>query len=272
MNTSWSRIILIGVTAALAAVTLAQMPGDLVVTPTRVVLDDKSRSGDITLVNRSSQTVRYRLSLIDMEMSEDGMLIRTQSDENSAASILRLSPREIVLEPGVSQRIKIAAYFPTGMADRELRSHLEFEPISTPRSRTADPGTTFKLSLELRSIVTIPVIARHGRLFAEASISDAKLITDATGSAVQFKISRTGTRSIRGDIDLTFQPASGGAKVLLGHVEALPVYFPNADRIVTIRLKRDVSSLGKGEIQISFVEPERSRGAAAARSAVQLMG
>jgi len=270
MNTSGLRALLISATVSLTTVALSQMPGDLVVTPTRIVLDDKAKSGDITLVNRSVQTVRYRLTLIDMEMSEDGRLTRMAANENSASTILRLSPREVVLEPGVSQRIKIAANFPAAMPNRELRSHLEFEPIGNPRSRSADPGTTFKLNLELRSIVTIPVIARHGRLSATASIGDSKVIRDGQGTVVQFTISRTGTRSIRGDLDVTFIPTGGSAKVLLGHIEGLPVYFPNSDRIVSVRLTRDISSLGKGEIEISFVEPERSRGAATARAAVKL--
>ena len=272
MSISWSKATLAVVTAALAAVTFAQVPGDLVVTPTRVLLDDKSRSGDITLVNRSSQTVRYRLSLIDMQMSEDGMLIRGPNNDNSAAGILRLSPREIVLEPGVSQRIKIAAFFPNGMADRELRSHLQFEPISAPRSRPVDPGNAFRLSLDVRSIVTIPVIVQHGRLFAESSITNPQLLTDAMGTELRFKLERNGTRSIRGDVDVVFNPEKGGRKVVLGHIDGLPVYYPNADRIVSMRLKQDVRSLGKGDIEICFVELERSRGAAVAKAAIQLGG
>ncbi len=273
MSTSWSKAMVLSLAVAIAAAAPAQRPGDLVITPTRVLLDDKTRSGDITLVNRGMQTVRYRLTLVDMEMSEDGMLRRVQGGDNSASGVLRLSPREIVLEPGLSQRIKVAAFFPSGMADRELRSHLAFEPISIPKAAGPENQLTpaFKLNLEMRSTVTIPVIARHGKLFAEASMSEAAVIQDQDGAAVKFKISRTGTRSVRGDLDVSFQPAKGGAQIALAKIEGLPVYFPNADRIVTVRLKQDVRSLGKGEILISFAE-ERSRGAVAARTVVPLTG
>jgi P pilus assembly chaperone PapD len=272
MKGSCSKLALIGMTATLVAVALGQAPGDLVVTPTKVVLDDKSHSGDITLVNRGMQAVRYRLTLIDMEMSESGALRRVQGDANSATDVLRLSPREVLLEPGVSQRIKIAVFFPKGMADRELRSHLSFEPISTPRPlRTASQESgPFKLNFELRSVVTIPVIVRHGRLAADASISDASISRDASGPVAVFKLSRTGSRSVRGDARIVFTPTGGGQKILLGQIVGLPVYFPNADRIVTIRLTRDPSSLGKGEVEISFAEPERSRGAAMTRMVIEL--
>ena len=273
MKRSHSKLALIIAITAVAAVAFGQAPGDLVVTPTKVVLDDKNHSGDITLVNRGTQAIRYRLTLVNMEMSENGALRRIQGDENSATDVLRLSPREILLDPGVSQRIKIAVFFPKGMPDRELRSHLSFEPISMPKSalRTASDQTgSLKLAFELRSVVTIPVIARHGRLSAEASISDAVAGQDQDGFFAKFKLSRTGTRSIRGDAKVVFVPVGGSPRIVLGQIVGLPVYVPNADRIVTIRLNRDSRNLGKGEIEISFAEPERSRGAAMARTVIAL--
>jgi hypothetical protein len=273
MNTSPVKALLFCLALTACAKALCQKPGDLVITPTRVLLDDKTRSGDIMLVNRGSQTIRYRLTLVDMQMSEEGAMKRVASSENSAVPILRLSPREVVLDPGVSQRIKIAAYFPKGSADQELRSHLSFEPIALPKilGPQSPPQTGgLKLNFEMRSVVTIPVIAQHGRLIASGSLSECSAVQDLTGSAVRFKITRTGSRTIRGDVAVTFIPAAGGPKVVVGQISGLPVYFPNADRIVTIRLTRDISSLGKGELEISFAEQERSRGATVARAVIEL--
>jgi hypothetical protein len=259
---------------ATAAVSFAQMPGDLVVTPTRVALDDKAKSSDITIVNRGSQTVRYRLTLVDMEMSQDGILHRVAGTDNSAIPVLRLSPREIVLEPGSSQRIKIAAFFPPGSADKELRSHLAFEPIATPKvvAQTSPSGDALKLSFELRSVVTIPVVAQHGRLEASTSMSGGEVVMTPDGWVARCKITRNGTRTTRGDLMVWFTPAGGGSRVEIGSIVGLPVYFPNADRIVTVRLTKDIRSLGKGEIEISYAEPKRSKGAATARTVVELSG
>lgn len=261
---------------SLAMVVCAQMPGDIVVTPTRVSLDERYKSSDITIVNRGSQTVRYRLTLVDMLMSEDGILRRVANSENSAIPILRLSPREIVLEPGISQRIKIAAYFPAGTSDKELRSHLAFEPIASGRGASApssggDVGA-LKLNFELRSVVTIPIVAQHGRLNASVSLSDAQVLKNENGWVAKCKVSRNGSRTTRGDLTVSFRPAGGRPGIKLGEISGLPIYFPNADRIVTIRLTRDISSLGKGEIEISYAEPQRSRGAATAKTALALSG
>src|SRR4051812_36562390 len=103
-----NKIIALTMLLGIAATSFAQRPGDLMVTPTRLALDEKDRTGDITLLNRSTRTMRYRLTLVDMEMSQDGILSRVPTGSGlSAASLLRLSPREIVLQPGVSQRIKV---------------------------------------------------------------------------------------------------------------------------------------------------------------------
>lgn len=266
------RMLIVTLVAAIASTGFCQHPGDLVVSPTRVLLDDRTRSGDITLVNRGTEAVRYRLTLVDMEMTDDGILQRVASSETSASSVLRLSPREVLLEPGDSQRIKVAAFFPAGTPDKELRSHLAFEPIALPKDRRQPDSQSLRLALELRSVVTIPVIARHGFLSAAASISEPTVGREKEGWFATFHLARTGNRSLRGDIFVTFVPASGGGKIQLGQVLGLPVYCPNGKRLVKVRLTREISSLGKGELTISFAEPERSRGAATARSVVELPG
>src|SRR5205807_2370467 len=166
----------------------------------------------------------YRLTLVDMEMSEEGVLRRVPAAENSAGGVLKLSPREVVLEPGSSQRIKVAAYFPPGTAERELRSHLAFEPIALPKvASPVEPNPGLRLSLEVRSIVSIPVTAQHGRLSAAVSMSEASITQDQEGWVARVKLSRTGNRSVRGDLVVTFTPAGGAKTILIGEITALPV-------------------------------------------------
>jgi len=274
MLTSKSIAILVAISSATVA--FCQRPGDLVVTPTRIVLDDKGRSGDITLLNRSARPMRYRLTLVDMEMTQDGILKRVPTGSgHSAVNVLRLSPREIVLAPGTSQRIKIAAFFPAGQPDGELRSHLAFEPIAPPKEpmlAESDDPNAVRISFDIRSVVTIPVVARHGKTAATATIVEPEVIRADKGWDARFKIQRSGTRSVRGDVKVSFIPAKGGPVVLLGQIAALPVYFPNSDRIVTVRLSQDVAALGKGTIEITFAEPERMRGSTSTKASIAAPG
>ena len=264
------RLIAIAILAATTTLAFCQGLGDLVVTPTRVVLGDKLKSADIMLLNRSMQPIRYRLTLVDMEMSEDGLMRRIDAGSSqSAINLLRLSPREILLQPGESQRIKIAAIMPLSLAEGEFRSHLAFEPVSAPKpeetGQATDGGVTLKF--QIRSVVTIPIVVRHGHVAATASISDATFGTDTTGQFVRFTLHRAGNRSIRGDVDAVFKPTSGKA-IPIGKIAGLPVYCPNEDRIVTVRLTQSISSLGKGVIEVSFTEPDQSRSNVAAKATI----
>jgi P pilus assembly chaperone PapD len=253
----------------------AQRPGDLIITPTRVVLDDRSKSSDLTLLNRSPRPVRYRLSFVDMDMSRDGQLHRTEGDNpTSAISVLRLSPREIVLAPGVSQRIRIAAFVSSSQADGELRSHLVFEPISSevPQSTAGQSGTQLQLNLQFRSIVSIPVLVRHGRLGAAATLSDGSIVHQGDTWMTKVTLNRKGNRSVRGDLTATFVSAKGSSKVDLGAITGLAVYCPNADRVVELKLQKDLAKLGPGTITVRFAEPDGSRGSADAKTEIPFSG
>jgi P pilus assembly chaperone PapD len=261
---------------ASAAKCLGQRPGDLIITPTRIVLDERGKSSDLTLLNRGARPIRYRLSLVDMQMMEDGTMRRMDAaSETSAISILKLSPREIVLDPGISQRIRIASFMPANQPDGEYRAHLVFEPISAPtalNNLAAGDGTQqLSINLSFRSVISIPVIVRHGRLAASATLSDASLNHTPAGWTAQFKIHRTGNRSLRGDVKVEFQPASG-SKVDLGQISGLAVYVPNEDRVVTVKLTSDLAKLGPGKFFIRFNEPDRSRGASDVQMQVALPG
>jgi P pilus assembly chaperone PapD len=257
------------------AISLGQRPGDLIISPTRVLLDERGKSSDLTLLNRGMKPVRYRLSLVDMEMSEDGKLRRTDTESPvSALNVLRLSPREIVLAPGVSQRIRIAAFMPANQADGELRSHLVFEPItvSAPQSQTTDSDGQLRLSLDFRSVISIPVIVRHGRLGASATLEEGSVARDTAGWFAKVTVHRFGNRSLRGNLTATFVSADKAHRTDLGLIAGLAVYCPNADRVVQVRLDKDLSTLGRGTVEIEFAEPDRSRGAADAKTEISVPG
>lgn len=268
------RIGATSIVALIFAFATGQGPGDLIITPTRLTLDGKNKAGDVTLLNRGSQPVRYRLRFVDMEMSEEGSLQRLQEkSKTSGIDFFRLSPREILLQPGEYQRIKVLADFPAGTKDGEFRSHLAFEPIMMPRagqtSPSADPNISIKL--ELRSVVTIPVIARHGQVSAVAALSNGQIETDDKGWLAKFTISRSGNKTVRGDVIVSFVPDNKEKPTTLGEISGLPVYFPNESRNVSVRLNTDISKLGKGKIEVEFIDPERMKGSPVLRTIIAIV-
>jgi hypothetical protein len=158
--------------------------------------------------------------------------------------------------------------------DGELRSHLVFEPISVnaPAPSQSGDGSQLSLSLEFRSVVSIPVIVRHGRLGATATLSEATIARAGTDWVAKFKLGRSGNRSLRGDLIATFISSDGTRKTSLGKLAGLAVYCPNTERVVEMHLERDPSSLGKGKIELKFAEIDKSRGAAETKAEIAVVG
>ncbi len=240
--------------------------GELMISPTHLSIDDKNHAGTIVVVNSGQKTVRYRLDLVDMQMSSDGQLQRLQTS-NSAAPYIRLSPREITLAPGGSQKVRILSTTPGDSPAGEYRSHLEFIPIRRNTGMTpSQPGSALKINLDVSIVVTIPLFLHTGRVYSAASLSDASFKVSAAGSSVRFKLGREGNESLRGDLNISFKPAKGGS-VALAQMKGLAVYYPNSSRTVQLALPKDLSALGEGEIEIKFAK-EGDRRAEALRLAV----
>ena len=258
------RILIVGILALVSTLGMAQKLGDMLISPTRLTFDEKNRGGSIVVVNTSQNTVRYRLNLVDMTMSPDGVLKKSsEPTRNSAISFLRFSPKEITLSPGTSQKIRILSVIPLNFPDGEMRSHLEFEPIGRPNTTTksSDEGqNVVSTNINVRLVVTIPIIVRVGNVFSTALMSDGSI--EQKGSAVKVSIHREGNSSIRGDMFVHFKPANGGKSVLVGVSRGVAVYYPNPTRSILIGLQKNLSSLGEGDVEVQFVESDKRKNSA----------
>ena len=257
------RILIVGILALVSTLGMAQKLGDMLISPTRLTFDEKNRGGSIVVVNTSQNTVRYRLNLVDMTMSPDGVLKKSsEPTRNSAINFLRFSPKEITLSPGTSQKIRILSVIPLNFPDGEMRSHLEFEPIARPTTtKSSDEGqNVVSTNINVRLVVTIPIIVRVGNVFATAVMSDGSI--EQKGSAVKVSIHREGNSSIRGDMFVHFKPTNGGKSVLVGMSKGVAVYYPNPTRSILIGLQKNLSSLGEGDFEVQFVESDKRKNSA----------
>ena len=155
--------------------------GDLLVAPTRLVLDGR-RGAEIILNNIGDAPATYRISVEFRRMDENGGLAEvaqpTAADQ-AAADMLIYAPRRVTLAPHEPQAIRIAARAPQGLADGEYRVHLLFRaiPPATPVVQAAAAQPEKGLRFELIPVygVTIPVIVRLGNLQATAGIANVHL-------------------------------------------------------------------------------------------------
>ena len=226
----------------------ARGTGGLTVGPTRVVFEGRGRAASLTLVNRGSESATYRISFIELRMTETGRLERIavpRPGERSAADLVRYSPRRVELEPGGVQTVRLMLRKPAELEPGEYRSHLLFRavPPAAEAGTSLVPATPDRRRFDIRLIpvygVSIPVIVRHGDLSTGAALSELAMTAgDGQGAPprISLRLDRRGERSLYGDLRMSFIPDRGGDEVAVGEISGLAVYPPNPSRRLEIPL------------------------------------
>ena len=241
-----------------AAVSPALASGDLLVAPTRIILDG-SRGTEVVLNNIGSAPATYRISLEIKRMTAAGGLDEIAEEkatpaERAALDMIVFSPRRVTLPPNQPQVVRVGVRVPEGLPPGEYRAHMLFRavpdvvPAVAGEAKSASTG----VSIALTPIygITIPVIVRVGDLGAEAVIGEAWVSEDADGPAFNFDLSRTGDRSVYGDIEVT---RPGVAEPLLV-ARGIAVYPEVTARTVSLRVPDEVAAKLKGPVRIRYSE------------------
>lgn len=245
----------------------AQGAGDLVVSPTRVVFDARTRSAQLSLVNKGSGTATFRISFINMRMSDDGNLFeisKRKKGENFADRLIRYAPRQVTLKPGASQAIRLLLRKPGDLKDGEYRSHMMFRAVPKSGASSIERQKGKGVRVELIPVygITIPVIVRHGGLKLDARIDGLAIKPPAKGKKNQrlaFRVYRTGNQSAFGNFTVNF--SKGGKSLVIGQLNRVAVYVPNKSRTVEIALRiPDGVSLKGGKIKLDYKTEKKSDG------------
>ncbi|WP_164118476.1 molecular chaperone [Sphingorhabdus sp. Alg239-R122] len=249
-----------------AALMLAPLPaqaaGDLLVAPTRVVLDG-ARGTEVILNNVGAEPATYRISLELRRMTTDGKLDEVTKEEanaleQAALSMIRYAPRRITLAPNQPQAIRIGVRPPEGLADGEYRAHMLFRAIPKARPVAPQAGEAQGLSIALTPIygVTIPVIIRKGQLQASAAIANGRVVTDQYGAAFAFDLSRRGDKSTYGEIRVT----KPGLDEPLLVARGIAVYAEVDARAVKLPVPPEIARQLTGPVKIEYFEASSAGG------------
>ena len=245
---------------ALAALAALSAParagvGDLLVAPTRIVLDGR-KGAEIILNNVGDETATYRVSVEFRRMNAMGRLDDvaepTEADK-LAEQMLVYAPRRVTLAPRQPQSIRISARPPEGLPDGEYRVHLLFRAIPPARPVAAKKDEKPQgLSFSLTPIygVTIPVIVRLGRLHAKAAIANVRLEQEDGKPIIALDLSRTGDRSTFGEVRV-LKP---GVKDPVALIRSIAVYTEINARRVSVPLSEAFTGDVRGPVTVQYVE------------------
>jgi P pilus assembly chaperone PapD len=228
--------------------------GDLLVAPTRIVLDGR-RGAEVILNNIGDDVATYRVTTELRRMTPDGNLVdvtEPNAGEKVAQEMLLYAPRRITLPPNQPQAIRLSARAPEGLPDGEYRVHMLFRAVPPPRSQVS-PQKIDGVAFQLRPIygVTIPVIIRLGHLEAKAAIANVRKVTADGKPAIALDISRAGDRSTFGAVKVF----KAGVAEPIALVNGIAVYTEVGQRSVTIPIDPAQLANASGQVTVQYVEP-----------------
>lgn len=254
--------------SAIIGAILVSMPtpsyasGDLLVAPTRVILDSR-RGAEVILSNIGNEESTYRISLELRRMTDVGKLedidkALATDEESQALSLVRYAPRRVTLLPNQPQSIRIKPIIPVDLEDGEYRAHMSFRAI--PKTESATEVESGNAGLQIRLVpiygITIPIIVRKGKLEATAAIANPRIVTDKAGSSFQLDLSRKGDRSVYGEVHVT----KPGVKKPLMVAKGIAIYPEIEERLVRIPITPEMITALSGEVVVSYYEPATSGG------------
>lgn len=271
--------------AALAALALlAVIPSawaDLMLFPTRVVLEKNQRAAQVELMNTGTAPETYRINLVNRRMGEAGEFIALEAPgpgDQFADPLLRYSPKQVTVPPGGSQTVRILLRKPADLAQGEYRSHLQFDRVADTTEASSVEKATAPGDKQIGVVITalvgasIPVIVRHGDTQTSVTLSDLAFqpAGDKSPPALGFVINRSGNRSVYGDLSVTLT-AKGGQPVELAKAGALAVYVPNAMRRARMTLQVPPgTTLAGGSLKLSYRERAEAGGKLLAEASLSL--
>ena len=267
---------LIGALSLLALCAPAR--AELMLHPTRIVFEQNQRAAQIELINNGTRPASYRIALVNRRMTDAGQFEPADSPgpgERFADSMLRYSPRQITLQPGTAQTVRVMLRKPAELAEGEYRSHLLFDklPDAEGENSIEQRGQDSGIGVVVNALVgaSVPVIVRHGKVDASVKLSGLAVQYDATRRPLlAMRFEREGGSSVYGDVSVSFTPR-GGKTHTVGQVGGIAVYTPNRVRQAALPLQLPAGvSLAAGTLEVVFRERPEAGGRQLAQASIAL--
>lgn len=258
----------------------SQAWAELMLYPTRIVFAGNQRAAQLELINNGSERATYRISLVSRRMGETGAFTEINTPlpgEQFADNLLRYSPRQVTLEPGTGQAVRIMVRKPANLPTGEYRSHLLFaqQPEAQGSASIEARGSTAEkdIAIKLTTLVgvSIPVIVRHGNTDASVSLTHLELQQPSEGApTLALQMERSGSQSVYGNLSVSLIPARGAEQVV-ARANGVAVYTPNLVRRASIALQwPNGQRLADGTLRVSYREQAEDGGELLAEAVLKL--
>lgn len=176
---------------AIAMISMGVQANNFKLDKTRIVLDEDTRRDEIRIYNESDGLQSFKVSLIEMEMNEEGSLVQVEKYENSAQPYLRIGPRvSRDVKPHSFQKVRIIKKKTPKQG--EYRSHLVVEALTQEPIKQVS-GIFIRPNLKY----VIPIFVRQGQEPSELRIDKPGVTEDGKLDII---LSKVGNSSVSGNI------------------------------------------------------------------------
>lgn len=242
--------------AAVFAPSAGVAQGNLLIAPTRLVLDGK-RGGEVILSNTGNEPETYRVTLELRRMDENGDLepiaeADANTTEKAALDMIRYAPRRVTLPPSQPQSIRISVRPGADLPDGEYRVHMGFAALPKVHPVADTPTDPKGISINLIPIygIVMPIIVRKGELTVKAGLANPHIVHGPKGDMFDIDMTRSGSESVYGD--LLVYPR--GAKDPVFIARGIGVYPEITVRHASFSLSPEQEAAMKGPVHVEFRE------------------
>lgn len=235
---------------------------NLLISPTRVVFSDKERSENVVIINQGAATATYRVEMVINKQDASGGYERLERQKDNlsglflADDMIRFSPRQVTLEPGARQTIRMSLRKPDNLAKGEYRAHLGFIQLPDAVALDRDPNAS-RMQVFMLTSFTIPVQVWQGSVDVKASIKSAAITAEVDEPSkpnqkqwgVKVVLNRTGTFSSFGKLNIYWKPNAQSEYGLLNFIDNASLYREVNTREITVSLGQDKPMSGYYKVE-----------------------
>ncbi len=233
---------------------------DILLSPLKVVIEGRDRSGQVVLINSGDKTNTYNIAWEQYDQNpETGGYDFIDKAKTPGRIDLQdfavFTPRKVTLEPGERQIIRVGIRRPADLADGEYKSHIKFTalPDETVEYQTMQEGNT--AAAKVITSFSIPAVYRVGEYDSQVTIGDPSFGVQPTTGLLQLMVplTHTGKHGVLGEFEIYYQSKGEEEKYLMSFQNVN--IFPETSR-KDVAIPLDSYGFDPGTLRIVYFKAE----------------
>lgn len=201
------------------------------VSPVALYIDHRTRSGTLTLYNPGTETEEIEIGFafgyarsdstghVNVAFDDDP----APAGEPSVVPYLRAFPRQLRLEPGERQVVRVLVTPPSDLPDGEYWGRVMVTSRGGQPPVEQSSGD-IQMQISLTTVIAVALNYRHGDVSTGLVVESAEAVETAESVDLLARVDRTGNAAYLGRV--VAELVDGNGQVLAEHAEDMVAYAP----------------------------------------------